>query len=65
MRDRRIAVAVVVALLFAIAVRHPSADIRIITHDQADRSPRRVQAAIDVGLFGVSVLITWTKRFAG
>jgi hypothetical protein len=64
MRDRRIAVTVIVALLFIIALRHPSADIRIITHDQADRAPQRVQAAIDVGVFAVSVLVTWTRRLA-
>ncbi|WP_307002233.1 hypothetical protein [Sphingomonas sp. SORGH_AS_0879] len=46
--------------LIALAYRHPTADIRLITHDIADRSPRRVQAAVDLGLFGVSILYTWT-----
>ncbi len=49
-----------VLALVALAYRHPTADIRLITHDIADRSPRRVQAAVDLGLFGVSILYTWT-----
>ncbi|MCT8001875.1 hypothetical protein NZL82_08265 [Sphingomonas sanguinis] len=48
--------------LLALAYRHPTADIRLITHDLTDRSPRRVQAAIDLGVFGVSFLYTWTVR---
>ncbi len=46
--------------LVALAWRHPTANVRLITHDLTDRSPRRVQAAVDVGLFGVSFLYTWT-----
>jgi len=46
--------------LIALACRHPTADIRLITHDLGDRSPHRVQAAVDLGLFGVSFLYTWT-----
>ncbi|MGW8135063.1 hypothetical protein [Sphingomonas zeae] len=46
--------------LIALAYHHPTADIRLITHDLTDHSPRRVQAAVDVGLFGVSFLYTWT-----
>ena len=48
--------------LIALAYRHPTADIRVITHDLTDRSPRRVQAAVDLGLFGVSILYTWTVQ---
>lgn len=48
--------------LIAMAQRHPTADIRLITHDLTDRSPRRVQAAFDLGAFGVSFLYTWTVR---
>jgi hypothetical protein len=40
------------ALLVVLAVRHPIADIRILTHDSNDRSPARVQAAIDLGFGG-------------
>ncbi|MES1975523.1 MAG: hypothetical protein V4472_23950 [Pseudomonadota bacterium] len=65
MRNRRIGLVIIAAALLIAAVRHPSADIRIITHDVSDRTPHRIQAAIDLGLFAVSVLITWTaKRFA-
>ncbi|MDQ1231953.1 hypothetical protein [Sphingomonas sp. 2378] len=52
--------AMTILALIALAYRHPTADIRLITHDIADRSPRRVQAAVDLGLFGVSILYTWT-----
>ena len=59
MRDRRITgLVLVAALLLVAAVRHPSADIRILTHDSGDRSPAKVQAAIDLGVFAVSVLVT-------
>jgi uncharacterized membrane protein YphA (DoxX/SURF4 family) len=59
---RTAALLIVVVLLVAVTMRHPSADIRILTHDSADRSPVRVQAAFDLGLVAVSVLVTWTKR---
>lgn len=49
-----------VLALVALAYRHPTADIRLITHDLTDRSPRRVQAAVDLGLLSVSFLYTWT-----
>lgn len=63
MRNRRMNVVLLAALVLAFAaVRHPSADIRILTHDVGDRSPVRVQAAIDLGVVAVSVLVTWTKR---
>ena len=63
MRDRRVIVAAAaLAVLSLTAVRHPTADIRVITHDASDPSPRRMQAAIDLGLVGVSVLYTWTVK---
>ncbi|WP_203308655.1 MULTISPECIES: hypothetical protein [Sphingomonas] len=62
MSDRRkIAIGVGVAIAI-LAVRHPTADIRVITHDMADPTPHRMQAAIDFGLVGVSILYTWTQR---
>ena len=49
------------ALLTMVAVaRHPSADIRILTHDASDPTPHKVMAALDLGLIAVSVLVTWT-----
>lgn len=62
MRERRIGFLVAVTLLLVLAVRHPTADIRILTHDVADRTPARVQAAVDLGVVAVSVLVTWSKR---
>jgi hypothetical protein len=66
MRHRRMIVgAAALAVLGLTAVRHPTADIRVITHDASDPSPRRMQAAIDLGLVGVSVLYTWTVKRLG
>lgn len=42
----------------------PRADIRILAHQSGDRAPQRMQAAVDVGIFAVSVLVTWSKRLA-
>ncbi|OYW21916.1 MULTISPECIES: hypothetical protein [unclassified Sphingomonas] len=65
MRNRRVILAGSALLLLAMSVRHPTADIRVITHEASDPTPREVRAAFDVGLMAVSVLITWTsKRFA-
>ncbi|MDQ2878015.1 MAG: hypothetical protein M3R41_02910 [Pseudomonadota bacterium] len=65
MRHRRWGLVLGAAVLLALAVRHPSADIRILTHDSTDRSPHRIQAAVDLGVLAVSVLVTWTaKRIA-
>lgn len=62
MRERRVGMGIAIAALLLLAMRHPSADIRILTHDATDRAPARVQAALDLGVMAVSVLITWTKR---
>ncbi len=65
MRNRRIVLGGCALLLVAMSVRHPSADIRIITHEASDPTPREVRAAVDIGLMAFSVLVTWTsKRFA-
>lgn len=65
MRNRRIlGLAVVVLALIALAMPERRADIRILTHDQGDHAPQRIQAAIDLGGLAVSVLITWTRRLA-
>ena len=60
MRERRIGVAVLVLVLLVLAARHPSATIRIDTHVSGDRAPHSFQAAVDVGLLGVSLLWTWS-----
>lgn len=62
MRDRRkLLIAGGLALAVAV-VQRPEADIRLITHDVGDPTPRRVRAAVDLGLLAVSVLVTWTAR---
>lgn len=61
MRDRRKLIVAGAAALGLLALQHPSADIRILTHDLSDPAPRRMQAAVDLGLVGLSVLITWTS----
>jgi len=63
MRHRQKAVLAGIALLLAaMALHHPSADIRILTHESGDAQPHRMQAAIDTGLFAVNLLITWTAK---
>lgn len=61
MRNRRgtLVVAGLIALA-VVAVRHPTVDVQLVTHDARDPSPHRMQAAVDFGLVGVSVLYTWT-----
>lgn len=61
MRNRRgtLVIAGLVALT-ALAVRHPTIDVQLVTHDSRDPSPHRMQAAVDLGLIGISVLYTWT-----
>ena len=59
---RRLMASVMVLAILALAIRHPTADIRLLTHDAADPAPHRLQAAFDFGLVGVSVVYTWTVR---
>jgi hypothetical protein len=64
MRHRRTGLIIAAAALLIMAARHPSADLRILTHDRGDNAPHSFRAALDLGLMAVSVLITWTeKRF--
>lgn len=66
MRDRRKLMFLGAAALAFVAVKQPSADIRIVTHDLKDPAPHQVKAAVDLGLMAVSVLVTWTgQRLAG
>jgi hypothetical protein len=59
-RRRTIAAALALMLAGVAVVRHPTADIEILTHDSADPSPHRLQAALDLGVVGVKLLVTWT-----
>jgi hypothetical protein len=60
MTDRRKWTIAVLGAVSLIALRHPAPNIRLITHDIGDQSPHRFQAAIDLGLVGISFLYTWT-----
>lgn len=62
MRDKRIGMIVAAGALLLLAVRHPSADIRIQTQDLSDPAPHRVQAAVDLGVAAVSVMVSWSGR---
>lgn len=63
MRERRTFVIAAAALgTAALVAHHPTADIRLLTHEASDPAPHRMKAAIDLGLVGVSVLYTWTER---
>jgi hypothetical protein len=62
-RNRQMIVALCAILVVAVAIqRHPTADIRVLTHDSSDPTPHQVKAALDLGLLGISVLYTWTAR---
>lgn len=66
MRDRRKLLVAGGVALAVLAVQRPTADFRLLTHDVGDPTPHRVQAAVDLGLMAVSVLVTWTgRRLAG
>ena len=57
MRERRIGLSIAAVLLVLVfALRHPSADIRILTHDSTDRAPARVQA---VGALSRDTKLSW------
>ncbi|MGY2733449.1 hypothetical protein [Sphingomonas sp. UYP23] len=62
MRNRRIMVGIVAVLALVAVARHPSADIQILTHDPTDPAPHQIKAAIDLGLVGISLLVTWTGK---
>lgn len=59
---RRLAVGVVAALALVAAARHPTASITVLTHDAGDVAPHKMQAAVDLGLVGVNLLVTWTAH---
>ena len=60
MNRRRIALVVAALALVAIGTNQPTANLQILTHDARDLQPRRVQAALDFGIVGVKLLVTWT-----
>ena len=61
MERRKISLAVAAAaLLVAGAIARPHANLELQLHDVADHAPNRAQAALDVGVVAISVLVTWT-----
>lgn len=55
----------VAAMLLAVhAMPSHRANIEILAAEKNDANPHRVQAALDIGLVAVSVLITWTRHLA-
>lgn len=62
--SKRIVLLAAVALLAlaGIASHPPRADIRILAHAAGDRAPQQMHAALDMGVFAVSVLVTWSKH---
>ena len=62
MRGRRKALVGASIAIAVIAVRHPTAHFSLMTHDVGDRTPHRIQAAVDLGLVGVSFLYTWSRH---
>jgi len=62
-RARKIAIGALAALaLLAFASPDRRADIAIHMHRVDDLTPQRVEAVVDIGIFAISVLVTWSKR---
>lgn len=59
-RRRTLIAATALSLAVVTAANHPVARFEIVTHDLSDPAPRRFQAVADLGMMGVSVLVTWT-----
>jgi len=65
MERRRIGLAFAAgALLVAGLVAHPRANLVLQLEELGDRAPARMQAAIDMGVVAISVLVTWTRQHA-
>ncbi len=65
MNRRKTGLAIVAAaLLLAGALRHPQADFQLLMHRSSDPAPGRMQAALDLGVMAVSVLVTRTRSSA-
>jgi hypothetical protein len=62
MRDRHKVLAVAGFAVAILATNHPTADFRLFTHDVGDRTPHRIQAAMDLGVVGISFVYTWTQH---
>ncbi len=61
---RRLSFLAAIALIaiLVVATPRPHADIRLLTHEAGDMTPKKVQAALDLGVIVVDFLYTWTSR---
>ncbi len=50
------------ALVAVLAWQTPTASLEIQTHDVTDVAPKKVEAALDLGIAAVSLLVTWTAQ---
>lgn len=64
MRRRKLVIAGIVGVLLLLGTlaSPPCAEINILTHNPADMAPRQFHAVVDIGLFAISLLITWTAE---
>ena len=62
MRDRSKVLAGAAIAVAILATTHPDANFRLLTHDIGDPTPHRIQAAMDLGVVGVSFVYTWTQH---
>ena len=62
MRNRSVAFVILAALLLIAAARHPTVDIRILTHDAADIAPHQMRTAVDTGVVAINLLVTWSSE---
>lgn len=60
-RGRIIAGAALLALLTLASPGH-HAGVTINAHRVGDPTPQQLQAAVDLGIIGFSVLVTWSKQ---
>ena len=62
MRHRRIVAAAALLGVLVLSARHPTADLQLIAQDAGAPAPHRMQAAVDLGLVGVKLLVTWSAH---
>ncbi len=59
---RAVMIGAAAVALLGFALPAHRADIKILTADERDLAPHRMQAVVDLGLFAVSVLVTWSAQ---
>ena len=63
-RNRIILALGAAALLLVALAPEWRADIAIAMQRRGDLAPQKVEAAVDLGVIAVSVLVTWSRRLA-